>query len=157
MSARVQAKGGASDMVQDTLVKALYDFCNFKGYTLEQLEAWLRSILMHTTANFANQFTTQRRQIGREVSGVSEQVANDVHHASPPASEVAARYEEACHIKEALDRLPAHQAEVVRLHNEEKLSFSEIGARIGRSAEAARKLWSRAVEYLTHALKRGNS
>jgi RNA polymerase sigma-70 factor (subfamily 1) len=153
LSIRMQAKGGASDMVQDTLVKALYDFCNFKGYTIEELEAWLRSILMHTAANFAHQFTTQKRQIGREVSPVSEQVANDVRQAAPSASEVAARYENVCHIQEVIGRLPSRQAEVVRLHNEENLSFTEIGRRIGRSADAARKLWARSVAYLRRTLR----
>jgi hypothetical protein len=37
---------------------------------------------------------------------------------------------------------------VIELRNRERLTFAEVGQRMGRSAEAARKLWARAIELL---------
>ena len=54
----------------------------------------------------------------------------------------------------ALRQLPSEQAEVVVLWIWEELSFAEIGVRMGRSAESARKLWSRAVDKLQVELER---
>ena len=48
----------------------------------------------------------------------------------------------------AIKRLPVRYREVVRLRNQELLSFDEVGARLGLNAGAAQKLWSRAVARL---------
>lgn len=152
LSSRVRAKGGASDLVQDTLIKAMEDIGTFRGCTPEQLLAWLRGILMHTTTNFVRQFTTGKRQLERETTEVSESAANDLRHAGPSASETAIRREETCRVQALLERLPTHYAEVVRRRFEEKLSFEEIASKTGGTAEAARKLCSRAVAEVARAL-----
>ena len=148
---RLQAKGGGSDVVQDTLTKALDDIRTFQGCTPEQLHAWLRTILMHTAANFAREFTTDKRRVNRETTQVSESMANDLRHAEPSASEAAIRREQTGRLQRLLARLPAHYAEVIRLRFEEKLSFHEIASKMGGTAESARKLCSRAVAELTGA------
>ena len=56
--------------------------------------------------------------------------------------------EEEQRLIEALGRLPSVYREVIELHNRERMTFAEVGERIGRSAEAARKLWARAIEML---------
>ena len=48
----------------------------------------------------------------------------------------------------ALEQLPVHYREILRLRQQENCSFPEIGERTGRSAEAARKLWERAIKQL---------
>ena len=48
----------------------------------------------------------------------------------------------------ALDRLPEEYRRVVVLRFEEGRSFEEIGRLTDRSADAARKVWSRAMERL---------
>ena len=44
--------------------------------------------------------------------------------------------------------MPEDYRRAVTLRFQEGLSFEEIGRQMGRSAEAARKLWSRAMERL---------
>ena len=149
---RVQAKGGASDMVQDTFTKALDDIRTFEGCTPEEVWGWLRTILMHTMTNFARQFTTGKRQVERETTRASESVANDLRHVAPSASETAIRREQTCRLQALLARLPTHYAEVVRLRFEEKLSFQDIASKMGGTSEAARKRCSRAVVELAGAL-----
>ncbi len=52
----------------------------------------------------------------------------------------------------AMDRLPDHYREVVIWHHRERLPFEEIGRRRGISAEATRKLWTRALGRLRQEL-----
>ena len=152
LNTKFQAKVGASDVVQDTLIKALHDIRTFQGCTSAQIMEWLRAILKHTTTNLVRQFTTDKRQLKRETTQVSESVANDLRHAEPSASDTASRREETLRVQGFLERLPPHQAEVVRLRFREKLSFQEIASKTGGTAEAARKLCSRAVAGLGEAL-----
>jgi RNA polymerase sigma factor (sigma-70 family) len=51
-------------------------------------------------------------------------------------------------IAQAINRLPSRYREVVRLRNLDRLSFDDVGRRLGLSAGGAQKLWSRAVERL---------
>jgi RNA polymerase sigma-70 factor (ECF subfamily) len=57
---------------------------------------------------------------------------------------------------QAVEQLPEHYREVLRLRHQEGQSFENVGARTGRSAEAARKVWARAVELLKERLKSSN-
>ena len=148
----VQAKGGASDVVQETFVKALEEIDTFHGCTPEQLLAWLRVILQHTMANFTRQFHTGKREVAREVSGEMAIVREDPRHAAPSASDAAIHHEQSALLRKALDRLPDHYVQVVRLRSEGNLSFEEIGRLTGRTPEAARQLWRRAVAEVAREL-----
>src|SRR5581483_10218334 len=64
----LRAKGGASDLVQETFLEAHRDFAGFHGDSGEQLQAWLRQLLLHNLANFVRRYRqTDKRQVGREV------------------------------------------------------------------------------------------
>ena len=67
MEPELQAKLGASDVVQDTFLEAQRDFGQFRGGSKEDLLAWLRRILLHNLANASRQYRdTDKRQIHRE-------------------------------------------------------------------------------------------
>jgi RNA polymerase sigma-70 factor (ECF subfamily) len=144
LHARVQAKGGASDVVQETLLKAVHDIRTFQGCTPEQLHAWVSSILNHTTANFLRRYHSAKREVQRETS-VSVQLRADAGRAAVSPSDRLIRREEAARLRNVLSRLPETYAQVLRLRCEQGLSFEDIGAQLARSADAARQLWRRAV------------
>ena len=54
----LQGKVGASDVVQETLLKAHQAFGQFQGQTEEELTAWLRRILARNVASLARRFRT---------------------------------------------------------------------------------------------------
>jgi RNA polymerase sigma-70 factor (ECF subfamily) len=56
----------------------------------------------------------------------------------------------------ALGRLPEEYRRALVLRHQEQCSFAEIGEALGRSAEAARKVWFRAVERLREELASGS-
>jgi RNA polymerase sigma-70 factor (ECF subfamily) len=59
----IQAKGGASDLVQETFLEAQRDFARFAGDSKEELLAWLRRMLVHNLLNFTRRYraTGKRR------------------------------------------------------------------------------------------------
>jgi RNA polymerase sigma-70 factor (ECF subfamily) len=149
----LRAKGGASDLVQETFLEAQRDFARFQGSSPDELRAWLRQVLLHNVGAFTRRFRgTTKRAIEREVvlstGGSSADLAPDL--AGPPVtpSGVAVAHEQALALRRALDRLPEEYRRVVVLRFEEERTFEEIGRLTDRSPDAARKVWSRAMERL---------
>jgi RNA polymerase sigma-70 factor (ECF subfamily) len=153
MKSDLQAKLGASDVVQETFLEAQRDFAGFRGRTRAELLAWLRHILVHNMANLVRRYrTTEKRQVTREVS-----LGGGDSHGKPeqelPASGLspgsqAVTHEQALMLERALERLPEHYRAVILSRHHDGLSFAEIGQSMNRSAEAVRKLWARAIERL---------
>jgi RNA polymerase sigma-70 factor (ECF subfamily) len=153
----LRAKGGASDLVQQTFLEAQKDFDGFAGTSHAELLAWLRRSLLNNIANFRRQWKdTAKRAADREVSihptdsKASERSWLDAGAATPSRQIMASEQEEALHA--ALERLPEDYAQVLRLRYIEGLPFEEVGERMQRSANAVRKLWARAIDMLQEEL-----
>jgi RNA polymerase sigma-70 factor (ECF subfamily) len=154
----LRAKGGASDLVQETFLEAHRDFGRFGGTTEAELLAWLRRLLLNNLANFTRRYReTAKRRTASEVplaSGDSsaEGAGEPSADASSP-SEQAIAHEQAEAVQRALERLPEDYRRVILLRYQDDLPFEEIGRLMGRSANAAEKLWARAVERLQQELE----
>jgi RNA polymerase sigma-70 factor (ECF subfamily) len=150
----LRAKGGASDLVQETFLEAHRDLPRlFTGSSDDELRAWLRRLLLNNLGTFARSFRgTAKREVGREVclgadDSRSEPVNGLAARGDTP-SRVMMANESAETIKHALSRLPDDYRRVIQLRYEESRSFEEVGRIMGRTPEAARKLWARAMERL---------
>jgi RNA polymerase sigma-70 factor (ECF subfamily) len=151
LDADLQAKGSASDLVQETFLEAQRDLVQFQGGNETDLLAWLRRLLLNNISNFARSYRgTQKRQIGGEVSlaggDSSDQLGEGVVADIASPSEQAMRHERADAVERVLAQLPADYREVILLRYREQLPFEEIAQRMDRSNNAVRKLWARAVE-----------
>jgi RNA polymerase sigma-70 factor (ECF subfamily) len=148
----LRAKGGASDLVQETFLEAQRDFGRFHGTTEAELLAWLRRLLLNNVVNFARRYRdTAKRAVGREVllpGEGSSAGAGGVAGSGPSPSGLAMAQEQAQALQRALQRLPEDQRRVLELRFQEGMSFEEIGRVLDRSPDAARKLWSRALQRL---------
>src|SRR6516225_5694461 len=149
----VRAKGGASDLVQDTFLEAQRDFAGFHGTSEEELRAWLCRVLLNNVANFTRQFRQRaKRDVGREVSleagGSSHERGAGLAADTLSPSEEALAQEQAQALARAMERLPPDYRQVLALRHEEQLTFEQIGQKMERTANAARMLWLRAVERL---------
>jgi RNA polymerase sigma-70 factor (ECF subfamily) len=152
----LRAKEDASDLVQQTFAEASQSFGLFRGASPEEWEAWLRRILLDNLYNFRREFHTHKRQVGRERpltrTDAEHPEADWLPAPGPDPAELAAALEREAVLARAIEQLPLRYREVVRLRNQERLSFDAVGARLGLSADGAQKLWTRAVARLGQSL-----
>jgi RNA polymerase sigma-70 factor (ECF subfamily) len=148
----LQCKGNASDLVQDTFLRAHRAIEDFRGRTSSEWRNWLRSILVRSLAQERRRFrSTAKRQVQLEVR-IGEKVWLEACRDTETPSRTLALREREAALYEGLQRLPDHYRQVVVWHHREQLTFEEIGTRCRISAEAARKLWTRALGRLRKEL-----
>ena len=150
---RIQVKVAPSDLVQETFQAALDKFGEFRGETERELLAWLVRILRSRYSRATKRYqSTQKRNIHRELplaqndSGAWAELGVEAPGQTPRTAAIAGEDAEA--VFRALAGLPDSYRRVIRLRNWERHSFGRIGQEMNRSAAAARKLWSRAVDRL---------
>lgn len=148
----IRAKVGPSDVVQETACDMQRDFGQFRGTTTEELFAWLREILRNNMVDAIRRFQeATKRAANREVSLTTASVQRfgealaGLQH-SPDGS--AIRREEAAALAVVLSRMPDDYRRVIELRYWHGLSFIDIAPQFGRSPDAVRKLWYRALERL---------
>jgi RNA polymerase sigma-70 factor (ECF subfamily) len=157
LEAELQAKLGASDLVQETVMAAYEHFGQFLGGQPEELRGWLRQILLNHLANCRRHYRdTDKRQLDREVplspAWQSDGANNALADATESPSTQAIQNEQQQRLQQALLRLPEHYRQVLVWRSLEQLSFGEIADRLGRTADAVRMLWGRAIEALQQEL-----
>jgi RNA polymerase sigma-70 factor (ECF subfamily) len=151
----LQAKLDASDVVQDALLKAHRGLDGFVGRTEEELVAWLRQILARTLSNANRTFRWQAgRRVDREVSiealvSHSSQALGRLPAANGTSpSRGAERREAGALVADMLSALKADDREVILLRSLEERDWGDVAERMGRSVEAVRALWGRAIQHL---------
>ncbi len=147
----LRGKGSASDLVQESFLEAQRDLGGFCGTTEGECLAWLRQILRHNIGAFTRRHRAGKRDVRHEVvlsaPDSAAPVAEPADRAMTPSSEAIDR-ENAIEIRRALDRLPDDYRQVITMRYLEGRSFEEIAVALGRSQDAARKLWGRAMRRL---------
>lgn len=153
----LQAKGGASDLVQQTFLEAQRDLSSFAGSTPEALMGWMRRLLLNNLANFRRDYRRDKRKVSREVSLLisdsSTQGEGGLHAGTPSPSVVVMRHEQTQALERALERLPEDYRRVIHLRYREERSFEAIAELMQRSQNAVRKLWVRAIERLQETME----
>jgi RNA polymerase sigma-70 factor, ECF subfamily len=150
MGPSLRAHLQSQDILQATLLKSYEKRGEFQGSDRDSLMAWLAAIARHEILDQADRQGRQRRDAGREtgLGPRAEAVPAEVRSALSQAiwSEQASRLEQ------ALESLPEAYREVIVLRKLEERPFAEIGARLGRSEDACRMLFARAMTALTLAM-----
>jgi RNA polymerase sigma-70 factor (ECF subfamily) len=157
LDAELRAKASPSDLVQETFLEAQRAFEHFQGTSEAELLAWLRQLLRRRLAKLRRRYHTTKRRVAREVAldagSSSADPAGKVPADMPSPSGQAMEHEQDQALQEALQRLPDDYRRVIIWRYQEERSFEEIGQLLGRSPEAARKLWTRAIERLQQELE----
>lgn len=154
----LRVKVDASDLVQETLLEAHRDFDRFRGLSENEFLAWLRQILSHNAADFVRRYRgTAKRQARREVRfrDPADSAAPGVPEPAAPGdtpSQEFLQLDNELRVVAALDRLPEDYKEVIVLRNLQRLAFSEVADRMGRSRPAVQMLWMRAIRKLQQLL-----
>ena len=159
----LRLKLDASDLVQETFLKAHRGFADFAGRQELELTVWLRQILTHTIFDQAKYYRRQSRGLHHERSleqmlehaaGAAQQALAD---SFPSPSSLAGRRESAVLLADALEKLPADYRTVFVLRNIEHIPFNEIADRMNRTPGATRVLWTRAMQRLSKLLENSES
>ena len=147
----LQGKQAASDLVQETFLDAQRCFQAFRGSTPSELHAWLKTILANNIRDVWRRFSgTHKRQTAMEMPLDSvEKIVKKKRTESGSPSAQFQRQERIEAVQHILDALPSHYAMVIRLRHWEALTFDAIAVRMGKSPDAVRQLWYRALEQFT--------
>jgi RNA polymerase sigma-70 factor, ECF subfamily len=154
----LRAKCGASDLVQETFLEAQRHLGIFRGKSTAEMRAWLRRILDCRLANIRRSYlATEMRAASREIALEPSQAGlsglmGSLASPAPSPSKHAVQNEWNKALEQALLQLPERHRQAVAWRHQEQLSWDEIGRRMGCTADAARKAWSRAIQQLRREL-----
>lgn len=154
---QIQTKVAPSDVVQLSMMSAQTNIEQFEGTTEAQFRGWIRKILKNDVHDVRRKYQlAKRRDFTRERridDSQNEKIMLAVKNVNTPSTDAQLR-EQAVLLHEAIEQLPDDYRTVVRLRNWEEKSFVEIGELLDCNADAARKLWYRAVVKLESTIKR---
>jgi RNA polymerase sigma-70 factor (ECF subfamily) len=134
---------GASDLVQQTLLKAVENIGAYRGTTQNELQGWLRIILINLIKDWRKKLNREKRTGGQDGRHLEK-----VIDANPTPGSHLKRIDELECLNRALERLPPHYREVLMLWQRDRLSWAEIGQRLNKTDEAARQTYARALRRL---------
>ena len=130
---RLRGKLDASDVVQETLLRAHQALGDFRGSDDAEMAAWLRQILSRTMADAVRRYCSQKRDVGLERSLQASLTRSSARleqwlgvEQSP--SERLMRQEELLRLAGALDSLPPDQQAAVELRHLRGLSLAQIAS-----------------------------
>ena len=156
MGRELRSKLESIDIVQDVLMSALKDLGNFTYKTEGDFLRWLSKIAENRLRGHLQRLHMNKRDIRKEVQlNGNRPTAEDSVVATLDAvvtttpSVIVSKREELDKLVKAIDALKPEYRQVIVLTKIEGLSYKEVGEKLGKSADAARMLFSRAMAELT--------
>jgi len=162
---RLRAKVASSDLVQDVLLEFGTTIAHFHGTSEAELRRYLRKVILNRVASAGRQYHgTAKRSIRREVplgnspapNGSTLAASGLLDLALTPLTQLVAS-EENTLLQAALGRLPDDYRRVIELRDLAGKTWNEVSTELGRSADAARQLWYRAIAELREVWERAAS
>jgi RNA polymerase sigma-70 factor (ECF subfamily) len=150
----LRARLESRDILQATLLKAFLGLDRLKEQDSATLMAWLARIAENEIRDQADYHGRQRRDAARETPLADIRSRRLMQQIRSQTSRLALD-EEMQRLEQVLDAMEDHYREVIILRKFEELGFAEIGRRLGKSADACRMLYARAMAAVT--LKLGES
>jgi RNA polymerase sigma-70 factor (ECF subfamily) len=140
---------GGSDVVQETFLAAQKHIDTFRGRSEPEWRAWLKAILLNRLANQRRYHAAEKRRAPQD--GPARDPRPETNKITPPSRHLM-RLERDEALDRALRQLPERSRQVVCWHHHDGLRFGEIAVRLGISADAAQKVWGRALVRLKELL-----
>jgi RNA polymerase sigma-70 factor (ECF subfamily) len=151
---RLRRRVSVADVLQEAQIVALERMRDFQARGEDSFRNWLMRIVeLKVRQAVRRHREAARRAIEREATRGARTSTGHLVGREPSPSEVAIGAELAQRARRALASLPEPYREVLRLAREECLTLREVGERMGRSPEAARKLLGRALSAFAKELE----
>ena len=149
----LRGKVAESDVIQDSFLAAFLAIGDFEDRGDGSFRRWLRTILERRVADEVRRHVEARgRDLRREVRLPTTAMGAAVAAAQASPSAEAVADERSASLREGIEGLDEDHRTVIRLVHDEGLTLVEAGRRMGRSADAARKLYGRALLRLSERL-----
>jgi RNA polymerase sigma-70 factor (ECF subfamily) len=149
LDGRVRSRVDPSDVVQETYMEAHRRFEDYLQRPVLPLRLWLRQIACDFTVKAARRHVaTARRAVQREMPLPEEsslQLARCLVAAGSTPSQHLQRQEMVRRVREAIERLPDHEREVIVMRHYEGLSNQDIGAVLNIQPATVSKRHGRAM------------
>jgi len=158
IDSRLRKKIDPSDIVQETLLKAVRSIDGLRGESDAEVAAWLRTILARKLANAIRDEGRDRRDYRREESlDVALERSSDrlggLFSSESTASQKFERNQVLIRISEALGSLPEDQRKAITCRHLEDMSLDEMASSMGRTPAAAAGLLRRGLKSLREKLR----
>lgn len=134
------------DILQAVLFKSLQRLGQFEGAQTGSLMAWMARIAENEIRDQADYHKRQRRDAVRRAP---LEEAAEVPQAVRSALTQVIVSEQAERLERAIESLADAHREIILLRQFEELTFPEIAARLGKTGDACRMLFARAMTALT--------
>jgi RNA polymerase sigma-70 factor (ECF subfamily) len=137
-------------LVQETLLRAHQKFDQFLGNSEPELAAWLRRILARKVVDVAQARRGRIREeslepiVGESLSRIEHLLQGNL----TTPMQAAQRRELGVILANALSCLSPDHRDVIELRSIQELDWDQVGLRMGRSKDAVRMLWIRALKEL---------
>jgi RNA polymerase sigma-70 factor (subfamily 1) len=143
---RIRRRISVSDVLQDVALVAFRRRREFTGADEEAFRRWLLGIARHKVQGAIDRHTGKaRRSVLREITRDARVDTGQFVGRQPSPSQQAIGAELGALARRALASLPAHYREVLHLVREQQMTLREVAERTGRSREATKKLYGRAL------------
>jgi RNA polymerase sigma-70 factor (ECF subfamily) len=151
MGRGLRARLESRDILQATFLKSFEHLDDFEGSDARSLLGWMMRIAEHEIRDRADFHGRQQRD-----PKVEEDVADHAELRARTRSALSRLIvdEQSERIDAALATLSDGHRQVILLRTFEEMSFGEIGQTIGKSEDASRMLFARAMTALTLALSK---
>jgi RNA polymerase sigma-70 factor (ECF subfamily) len=137
---------GASDLVQETFVRAKQNLGTFRGQTRREWRAWLKEILRNRAKTHKHAAARERARV-RSLDWDGRPSRTHPSDPHPTPRTVLLTEEQAERMLWAVEQLPETYRTVITMRIFDRLGYAEIAGRMqdGATAESVRKLWGRAI------------
>lgn len=153
LDSRLCGRIDASDVVQNTFVKACHELDDYVNESDFSPSIWLRVLNKRSLAETHRHEQAKRRMPDANVNCVSQSVFDAFSQSIDSPSELAARAELYANVSELLDGLPDTDRDVIFIHHIEQRTIEETAAELGISVEGTMKRYVRAIRKLQSRAK----
>ncbi|MCA8961784.1 MAG: sigma-70 family RNA polymerase sigma factor [Planctomycetes bacterium] len=146
---------GPSDVLQLSCVDMLRQRHRFRDRGLASFRKWVEKIVEGNLSDSIKYELARKRNADREVVDIES--PTHPHRAvapGPSPSSIVTRSEAIDRLAESVHQLSVEDRRIIRLVDEQDLSFTDVATRLGISHVAAKKRHSRAIRRLRDILMR---
>jgi RNA polymerase sigma-70 factor (ECF subfamily) len=145
---RLRGHVDPADAVQQTMLKAILHWSQFRGHTEAELVAWLRQILTRHLIDLAREYSRKNGDRHHSIEQSHARLAPWLVADQSSPSQKAIRHEQRTRLTDALETLPEDQRIAVEMRHLQGCSVPEICQGMGRTTAAVAGLLRRGLQAL---------